>query len=340
MWWQESVVYQIYPRSFADASGDGVGDLEGLRGRLDHLQWLGRRRALAVADLPLADGRLRLRRRRLLRRRPALRRPRRPSTPARRRARARHPRAARLGPQPHLRPAPVVRREPRVARLPQARLVPLARRRAGPPAQQLAGGLRRRPRVDVGRRHRAVVPAHLPAPAARPQLGQPGGRRGHARRAALLAGPRRRRLPRRRRAPHRQGPRAARHPGDRHRRQPPRRRRHARLPGHARAPARHPRRARRVPRRPHDGRRGQPHQDGAHRAVPRRQRRAAPRLRLRVAGACRGRPHAWRARIAHVEEVMGERWPTWVLLQPRPAAHAHAPGRLGGPGAGGRSCCC
>ena len=32
---------QIYPRSFADASGDGVGDLEGLRSRLDHLQWLG-----------------------------------------------------------------------------------------------------------------------------------------------------------------------------------------------------------------------------------------------------------------------------------------------------------
>ena len=41
MWWQEAVVYQIYPRSFADASGDGVGDLEGLRARLDHLQWLG-----------------------------------------------------------------------------------------------------------------------------------------------------------------------------------------------------------------------------------------------------------------------------------------------------------
>ena len=41
MWWQESVVYQIYPRSFADASGDGVGDLEGLRGRLGHLRSLG-----------------------------------------------------------------------------------------------------------------------------------------------------------------------------------------------------------------------------------------------------------------------------------------------------------
>ena len=41
MWWRDAVVYQIYPRSFADASGDGVGDLDGLRARLDHLQWLG-----------------------------------------------------------------------------------------------------------------------------------------------------------------------------------------------------------------------------------------------------------------------------------------------------------
>jgi alpha-glucosidase len=41
MWWREAVVYQIYPRSFADASGDGVGDLEGLRSRLEYLDWLG-----------------------------------------------------------------------------------------------------------------------------------------------------------------------------------------------------------------------------------------------------------------------------------------------------------
>ncbi|UCE85637.1 MAG: DUF3459 domain-containing protein [Deltaproteobacteria bacterium] len=41
LWWRDGVLYQIYPRSFMDASGDGVGDLEGIRRRLDHLAWLG-----------------------------------------------------------------------------------------------------------------------------------------------------------------------------------------------------------------------------------------------------------------------------------------------------------
>lgn len=40
-WWKQSVVYQIYPRSFADSNGDGVGDLGGIRSHLDHLDWLG-----------------------------------------------------------------------------------------------------------------------------------------------------------------------------------------------------------------------------------------------------------------------------------------------------------
>src|SRR5688572_14464240 len=40
-WWKSAVVYQIYPRSFADTDGDGVGDLEGIRRRLPYLQWLG-----------------------------------------------------------------------------------------------------------------------------------------------------------------------------------------------------------------------------------------------------------------------------------------------------------
>lgn len=40
-WWKSAVFYQIYPRSFADGNGDGVGDLRGIRDGLDHLSWLG-----------------------------------------------------------------------------------------------------------------------------------------------------------------------------------------------------------------------------------------------------------------------------------------------------------
>ncbi|MCG6576933.1 DUF3459 domain-containing protein [Pseudomonas sp. AF32] len=40
-WWKSAVIYQVYPRSFADANGDGMGDLAGLAARLDHLQHLG-----------------------------------------------------------------------------------------------------------------------------------------------------------------------------------------------------------------------------------------------------------------------------------------------------------
>ena len=36
-WWKNGIVYQIYPRSFQDCNGDGIGDLDGIRARLDYL---------------------------------------------------------------------------------------------------------------------------------------------------------------------------------------------------------------------------------------------------------------------------------------------------------------
>src|SRR6266478_5413984 len=40
-WWERGIIYQISPRSFMDSNGDGVGDLGGIRNKLDYLQWLG-----------------------------------------------------------------------------------------------------------------------------------------------------------------------------------------------------------------------------------------------------------------------------------------------------------
>jgi alpha-glucosidase len=40
-WWQHGVIYQVYPRSFQDANGDGVGDLRGILSRVDYFEWLG-----------------------------------------------------------------------------------------------------------------------------------------------------------------------------------------------------------------------------------------------------------------------------------------------------------
>ena len=40
-WWQSAVIYQIYPKSFQDSNGDGIGDLQGIIQRLDYLERLG-----------------------------------------------------------------------------------------------------------------------------------------------------------------------------------------------------------------------------------------------------------------------------------------------------------
>src|SRR6185295_9370738 len=54
-WWQDGILYQVYPRSFADADGDGHGDLRGLRARLGHLARLGASGLWLNPTCPSAD---------------------------------------------------------------------------------------------------------------------------------------------------------------------------------------------------------------------------------------------------------------------------------------------
>ena len=57
LWWQDGVIYQIYPRSFQDSNGDGIGDVPGIASRLDYLAGLGIR-AIWISPFypsPMAD---------------------------------------------------------------------------------------------------------------------------------------------------------------------------------------------------------------------------------------------------------------------------------------------
>ncbi len=52
-WWRQAAVYQIYPRSFYDANGDGLGDIKGITAKVPYLKELGDRRRLAEPVLPV-----------------------------------------------------------------------------------------------------------------------------------------------------------------------------------------------------------------------------------------------------------------------------------------------
>ena len=55
-WWRDAVIYQIYPRSFADANGDGIGDLPGIIERLPYLAELGVDAIWLSPVLPVTPG--------------------------------------------------------------------------------------------------------------------------------------------------------------------------------------------------------------------------------------------------------------------------------------------
>ncbi len=59
-WWRNAVIYQVYVRSFHDANGDGIGDLDGVRTKLPYLRRLGVDGVLAQPVLPLPAGGSRL----------------------------------------------------------------------------------------------------------------------------------------------------------------------------------------------------------------------------------------------------------------------------------------
>ena len=194
-WWRGAVIYQIYPRSFQDFERR-----RHRRPRRHHLAAALRRqprrgRDLDLAVLHLADARLRLRRVELPRRRPDVRHDRRLRRADPPRARPRPAGDDRPRAQPHLRPAPLVPESRSSRDNPKADWYVWADAKPDGTAPNnwlsIFGGSG----LGVGQRAPAVLPAQLPHGAARPQLPQPRGPAGAARRRALLARQGRRRLP-------------------------------------------------------------------------------------------------------------------------------------------------
>ena len=192
-WWRDAVVYQVYVRSFADANGDGIGDLAGVRRAFPTSP---RSASTRSGSTPGTRRRLpiRLRHLGLPRDRSRARDARGGRAADRGGAGARHPHDRRHRPQPRLERAPVVRggaRAPAGITGARALLVP-ARHAARAASCRRTGGSRSSAAPPGRARRRRVVPAPVRARAARPELGAPGrvGRaRGHP---SLLVRPRRR----------------------------------------------------------------------------------------------------------------------------------------------------
>jgi alpha-glucosidase len=211
-WWQDAVIYQVYPRSFADSDGDGIGDLRGIIERLPYLRSLGVD-ALWISPFfrsPMADfgydisdhtavdpifG---------------------SDADAQALIDAAHAHGLRIlvdivlphtsDQHPWFRAAAACRDAP-------TRDFYVWRDGhpdGGPPNNWAAGFPAGTSAWTWHARHRAVVPALPPAPGTRPRLVQPRGPRRAARRRALLARPRRRRRAARLDQPPRQGPRVPR----------------------------------------------------------------------------------------------------------------------------------
>ena len=195
-WWRGAVIYQIYPRSFQDSNGDGIGDLEGITERLPYVADLGVDAIWLSPDLHLADGRHGLRRLRLYRHRPDLRLARRLRRPARRAptssgSRSSSTRCCRTPPTEH----PFFKESRSSRDNPKADWYVWAdpKHDGTPPNNWLSvfGG----PAWAWDAAAAPVLSAQLPRRAARLQLPQPGGAGLAALDHALLARARRRRLP-------------------------------------------------------------------------------------------------------------------------------------------------